>query len=393
MAQSNNAAYAVRYGATHELLYVEGEDARDDIAGWGLDRMSGSGFFMPLDVAAPIRLPSLRHALMRAVEEGTAGSGFDGYVPLDRDASFLISTAGSEDFDSKHSPPHDVVLDLLNGQLLGCVHLEFMSEDWTEEAIKAALRPLLDSLGASYVDCGEYGEVPYAGNPWLWAVRFTIEPRSKTVADVLKIGVAVQDVLQAIDKGQLNAETAWSLVRMGRASSLYGQPESNWLEVKSLAWDLSTDAGKIELAQDVARFGNGDVDGLLLVGIGTKKVSGAELLVQGPGLTFSAKDVQRHHQVIDARVYPPLQGLVVDAVPDGRGGDLLAIWLPAQPEELKPFLVHGVVIGGKTEGAFISVVRRRGEHSIVDTPQALHAQIAAGRALLRRGYSLRKDRA
>jgi hypothetical protein len=391
MASAKVEPYGVRYGATHQSLFIEGDDARDEMAGWGLDRMTGAGFFLPLDVASPIRLSSLRRALLAAIRAGTAGSGFDGYVELERDASFLISTADLDEFDSKHSPPHDVVIELLGDRLLGCVHLEFMSENWTPRSVEETVEPLLSSLDATFFDCGEYGEVPFAGNPWLWAVRFSLDWRGKTVADVIELGVALQDVLLAVDRGELDAGTGWGLARAGRASSLYGQPESNWLEVKTLGWDLSTDAGKIELAQDVARFGNGDGDGLMLVGIATKKESGSEVLVRGPGLQFTAKDVQRHHQVIDARVYPPLQGLIVEAVPDGRGGELLAFWVPAQPEELKPFLVHGAIIGHKMEGAFISVVRRRGEHSIADTPQALHAQIAAGRALLRPGYSLKKD--
>ena len=68
----------------------------------------------------------------------------------------------------------------------------------------------------------------------------------------------------------------------------------------------------------------------------------------------------------------------------GRG-HLLAILVPAQPEESKPVLVHGAIVGDKTEGAFISIVQRRSEHSITTTAQSIHATLAAGRALLRRG--------
>jgi hypothetical protein len=68
----------------------------------------------------------------------------------------------------------------------------------------------------------------------------------------------------------------------------------------------------------------------------------------------------------------------------GRAGHLLAILVPAQPEESKPVLVHGAIVGDKTEGAFISIVQRRGEHPITITAQSIHATLAAGRALLRR---------
>lgn len=63
---------------------------------------------------------------------------------------------------------------------------------------------------------------------------------------------------------------------------------------------------------------------------------------------------------------------------------LIAIEIPPQPEELKPFLVHGAITAdGATEGTFISIVQRRGEGSIPITAPMVHATLAAGRALLR----------
>jgi hypothetical protein len=43
-------------------------------------------------------------------------------------------------------------------------------------------------------------------------------------------------------------------------------------------------------------------------------------------------------------------------------GMLILIDVPPQPEELKPFLVHGAIVDGRAEGAFVSIVRRRGRH-------------------------------
>lgn len=64
---------------------------------------------------------------------------------------------------------------------------------------------------------------------------------------------------------------------------------------------------------------------------------------------------------------------------------MILIDIPPQPEELKPFLVHGAIVNGAVEGAFISIVRRRGESSIPTTASMIHSTLAAGRALLRRG--------
>jgi hypothetical protein len=47
-------------------------------------------------------------------------------------------------------------------------------------------------------------------------------------------------------------------------------------------------------------------------------------------------------------------------------------------------MVHGSVIGGSYQAQFASIVERRGVTIYAQPIAALHAQIAAGRALLRR---------
>ena len=72
-------------------------------------------------------------------------------------------------------------------------------------------------------------------------------------------------------------------------------------------------------------------------------------------------------------------------VETSSGQGLVVVAVPAQEEELKPFLVHGAMVSGKIQGAYISIVRRSGEDSIPITAQQIHSTLAAGRALLRRG--------
>ena len=173
----------------------------------------------------------------------------------------------------------------------------------------------------------------------------------------------------------------------GRPELLVGLPESRWLDAKSQGYDLQTDHGRIELAQDIARFANSDSDGLLVIGLRTRKAGGGEIISKtSPSL--DPFDTGRYHRAIDGRLFPPVQGLIIRNTPapmsGGRVGYMLAVYVPAQPEEMKPFLVHGAIVRGKVEGAFISIVQRRGEHSIPITAPAIHATLAAGRALLRR---------
>jgi hypothetical protein len=375
----------IRFLPSQGILIVEGEKMGDWFEGIKLDRVSGTAFFTPYDRVSRVRLTSLKSALSKAAQAGKSGGGRSSYVDLPREASLVLADVEEDKFDSKYSPPRSYFFDLSDGRLLVCVDLDLRREDWTDDLVRRTVIPLLDRLNCTYVDSGVYGEGGFAGLPSFWSIRFEPRMRNKTVADAGALAVSVERLMTASDRGelQLDADSAWDLLRAGHATTLYGQGESAWLEAKSLAWDLTTEAGKIEFAQDLARFGNGDVTGLLIVGLATKKVAGVDSLTKGPGQHFDRKVAQRHHKVLDQRLYPPLDGLLIEIVPDDNEGELLCFYIPKQPDELKPFLVHGVIVGSKVEGAFFSVVRRRGEHSLAVTPQALHAQIATGRALLR----------
>jgi hypothetical protein len=91
-----------------------------------------------------------------------------------------------------------------------------------------------------------------------------------------------------------------------------------------------------------------------------------------------------YKQAIEDHLHPPPDNLRIEAIDAQDDGMLILIDIPPQPEELKPFLVHGAIVDGKVEGAFISIVRRRGEGSIPITAPMIHSMLAAGRALLRR---------
>ena len=62
-------------------------------------------------------------------------------------------------------------------------------------------------------------------------------------------------------------------------------------------------------------------------------------------------------------VFPPVERLNVQALPAPPVGPpaLVLIDVPAQSEELKPFVVSAAIVQGHVKGAFISIVRRRGE--------------------------------
>jgi hypothetical protein len=87
--------------------------------------------------------------------------------------------------------------------------------------------------------------------------------------------------------------------------------------------------------------------------------------------------------VIDGRVYPPVEGLEMATGPSAQSGNVIvSITVPAQSPSLKPFIVHGSLVDRKTEGEFISIVRRRGESSIAMGHREIHSWLAAGKRLM-----------
>ncbi|MBF6190806.1 ATP-binding protein [Nocardia sp. CDC186] len=209
----------------------------------------------------------------------------------------------------------------------------------------------------------------------------------RSVGDIMQLGMLSQSMLQLAPQIPTNAvridgRMAWSLLRTGQAEWLLGQEESSTLEVKSAAYDLSQWSGKIELAQDVARFANAENGGTLIIGVRTKKKIGSETVVKIVPVSCEHESIAQYQKVIDSRVYPLVDGLVVDRFPHRDGGYIMAIMIPPQKEDSKPYLVQGAFVDGKYEGAFISIVRRRGEGSVPVTASAIHAYLVAGRKAL-----------
>jgi hypothetical protein len=244
--------------------------------------------------------------------------------------------------------------------------------------------PLLKQNGASLLDKIVYESL---GQTYV-SIRVESRRRGARVGDLVTLADSVGRLLLQVRSHHLTAQAALSFVRAGRADLLIGLPESSWLDAKRQGYDLSVDEGTIELAQDVARFANGSEASLLVVGLATKKRPGLEVIAEVVPAP-EPYDCARYQKAIDRRVFPPIDGLIVEDVQairsNGRTGHLLVVFVPRQPEEVKPVLVHGAIVGNKVEGAFISIIQRRGEGSQPVSPQAIHATLAAGRALLRRG--------
>jgi len=220
--------------------------------------------------------------------------------------------------------------------------------------------------------------------PWLMEIEIGFHSRTRNMASLFNVGLDMLALLDAIDSGNLNQERVADLLRAGRASALIGQSECQWLEVKRQHYDLTATVGKIHLAQAVARFANAQQGGLLVIGLSTKRKLDDDVIVKVTPVVHDARIVQKYHNVLRHHLYPPIDGLQIEAI-GVDGGDLILVRIPPQPEESKPFLVHGAIVDGSTEGAFVSIVKRHGDSSIPVTAPMIHSTLVAGRALLRRG--------
>ncbi|MEU3163794.1 ATP-binding protein [Streptosporangium sp. NPDC006930] len=222
------------------------------------------------------------------------------------------------------------------------------------------------------------------GDPGLyaWAVQ-AVCPSSLSVSQICAVRKELNYATFFFSNSFADPRTVYELVRSGEVERILGIPENEWLEVKSAPYEMKRDKQwQCELAEDVARFANSEYGGILILGIRSEKEDGCDVLRKMAPLPIDRKRVQNYHQSLDAHVHPPIERLRIESV-SVDGGEVLCLLVPPQPEERKPFLVQGAFFDGKYQRGMISIVRRRGEHSIPVTAREIHAMLVAGRALLR----------
>lgn len=300
-------------------------------------------------------------------------------------STVLVSEVDKGFFDEEDSIVSPIYFERQDNSLT--LVIQFLVDDYDDEEqqsrlINKILTPMLERKRMAPIK--SWPDENWGAPPWLWHTRIYFNTRNRTLDELFSIGRDAINLVEALGDSELSRLTAGDLVRAGHPNVLLGQPEGHWLEVKSQHYDLASDLGQISLAQSVARFCNAETGGLIIVGASTKKVPEGEEIRRLHPLPYNARMVRRYYQALEKRLFPPPDGLSIESVNIGDEM-LLLVDVPPQPEELKPFLVHGSIVGGRIEGAFISIVRRRGEASIPITAPMIHATMAAGRALLRRG--------
>jgi hypothetical protein len=208
-----------------------------------------------------------------------------------------------------------------------------------------------------------YQSAPEDDYPF-WSYEMICDPTGQTVGSFWQAYQTLCFALTSFPRDLAKSSEGVQLaLRLGRPEVLIGAPESSWLEVKSYDYRrLSSGAEKIKLAQDVARLANAD-GGLLVLGLKTSQSNGIDIISRVTPLPLPARLVSHYRRTVDAHVYPFVRGLEVFSVSYGDG-ELLALDIPSQSEDDKPFLVHGdlgSLTDKKVRGQFVSVVQRRGD--------------------------------
>jgi hypothetical protein len=301
----------------------------------------------------------------------------------------LIDLAPDDEYSPKESVVDPISFILLDDGRLA-IRCSLTGDDYLDNdsqlyaIVAPLLEPMLRRLKAQLFSVGVDGYRSTA--PYFHEALVTMPTRDKTLYQFYEIAESVTMLFDASSAGHPTRKTVVDLISGGRPDLLIGLPEGDWLDVKSQHYDLTMARGKISLAEAVSRFANAEEGGIVVIGMDTKRIPGGEIIKTVRPVPINTATSRRYRQAIENRLFPFPSALRVQTIEISAGHGLVVISVPPQEEDLKPFLVHGAIVDGRIEGAYISIVRRSGEDSIPITAQQIHSTLAAGRALLRRGH-------
>jgi hypothetical protein len=285
----------------------------------------------------------------------------------------LVSTTIATDGED----PRDLLREALAFEVMFADEAEI-----DEDRIRRLIASLLRSRGCVLEGISSYFEEDHG--PPFWAGHCFIGSRRRGTlfGTVFRAAEEVSELIEASASGELTRTTAPQLVAGGHAASLIGQMEGPWLEAKRLPYDLGSEAGRHELAKDVASFANAREGGTIVLGMGTKRGPDGDRISRLNPVVLGDVSLARYRHILRERVFPAPEGVAFSKVPSGGGLGFVLIGIPPQPEELRPFLVAGTLMGGRVVGSYMSLPQRVGEDTSWASPASIHGLIIAGRAAL-----------
>jgi predicted HTH transcriptional regulator len=170
----------------------------------------------------------------------------------------------------------------------------------------------------------------------------------------------------------------------GQFDRLIGMNENLFLEVKGPApYDFSTPSGRFELAKDVSAFANSE-GGHLLIGFGHERLANERVDRIKTVHLFGPNhlNLRQIEGFLNTYVWPSIRGLTTEwihAASDPSVG-IVSIYIPAQREEHKFFLVTKVVEAGEQQKeTIVGITRRVDDDNLPLVAQEIHALIRQGR--------------
>lgn len=161
-----------------------------------------------------------------------------------------------------------------------------------------------------------------------------------------------------------------------------GEVESEYFDAKGQPYGLDSDVGKREAARDASAFANGG-GGYILVGLRTKpsKIRHADEVESVRPIPEGIVNTAQLRAVLDAWVYPPIEGLVVKYYPSRDNGSkgLVSIEIPPQREEIKPFLIVRSFDGDRQLETMFGYAERRADVNAPLGVADLHRLLRSGR--------------
>jgi hypothetical protein len=330
-----------------------------------------------------IRLSELRSAGIRLFHRYGAHVGDPQWATADDGAVFQVYDAPPDEFwELDDDLPLFLDAEILAGRSGVRVRVvAAVDSDTPEDRVVALAASAASRMRASVRGIARAWE---SNSSVGWSIDAQFLRRDTLASSLLTLAQSVSTTVSEL-AGGADPEAVVNVIEAGYPSGLVGAKEGEWLEAKSQPWDLDTDFGKIELAQDVARLANA-AGGVIVVGAATRKREGEETLVRVDGIRADRFSPHRARMTIDARVYPPVEGLRIRRVPIMDSPLSIGyVRVPSQDPLRQPFVVHGAIVGRRVEGSFISIVKRRGDQSLSVRPEELHTWLTAGRRLLREG--------
>ena len=343
----------VRYKAGDDHLEVEGH---------GRIHAHDNGFIAARSVAEHAGLSSLLAAVRR--HEHFVGGGDE----------LVLSDVEPAHLDPDHSPIDATSLRWDDGELRAQT-LVVAAEEPDEEFIRSAAAAVLARERSEILQVAAHQEQ----GTWPTWLTVRVPTRGQTVGDAIRRADAIATVIQAALDGGPDAETTPDLIRAGQAQALIGTYESEWLEAKAAPYRLEEHAEAFELAKDVAALANAD-GGIIVIGAQTKKRPGGDEIRRINECRLSDVSPRAYTTLVRRGMFPKVEGFEIELVPHGSTGNGVALLtIPKQEEGEKPFLVHGMVQGGRTTGQGFTWPVREGAETVVPRIETVHALLRAGR--------------